>query len=334
MYKNENIVVNENLTKEDVLKEIPQLNILQYYLRLEVEPYQYFCSPSHIRVDNKATCMIYQRDNDKLVYRDYSGYFWGDCFDLIMFLEKCTFNEALNLAWYNVKHNPIESKKIYQQQHFLKSIHVKSRSFNEDDLRFWMKFNISEEILNHFKVRAVSKLWYNDTYDQNIAYVYKNRYDPCYAYYLGGKHWEVYFPSREKTKKHRSDRPKMKGTAMLPFTGKQLIITKSYKDIMSLYSLGYPACALPSESISPHYNVMEKLKERFEIIYTLLDYDNTGIRMSLKMKKEHHTIPIFITEGQWFRKRGYKGAKDTSDLIDMFNIEFTKKYLNGCIHRE
>jgi hypothetical protein len=114
---------------------------------------------------------------------------------------------------------------------------------------------------------------------------------------------------------------------MLPESGELLVITKSFKDIGTLYEQGIPSIAPQAESILLPENIIDELKSRFKTIYSLMDYDNTGIHLAWKMRKLYGIKPLFFTYGTWSRKQGYEGAKDISDFRKEFGYEQTKQLI-------
>lgn len=80
---------------------------------------------------------------------------------------------------------------------------------------------------------------------------------------------------------------------MLPKTGEYLVVTKSLKDVMTLYSLGIPAIAPISENCFLSESQYNRLKERFKYIVLLYDNDRPGLRSMVSIKKKFpKVIPI------------------------------------------
>ena len=96
---------------------------------------------------------------------------------------------------------------------------------------------------------------------------------------------------------------------------------------MALDNLGYTSIALQSESQILDEDQWKDLSSRFKTIYTLLDFDLTGVRSSNKMRKKYGTIPKFYTNGRFGTKDF--GAKDTSDLCKIRERAMVSKILQG-----
>lgn len=98
----------------------------------------------------------------------------------------------------------------------------------------------------------------------------------------------------------------IQGAKQLANTGDNLVITKSMKDVMSLFELNISAIAPTSENVIISYNQYDRLRKKFPNIYMLLDNDLAGVRGAHKYKKAFPGMKcIFI-------KRKY--SKDISDM--------------------
>lgn len=86
---------------------------------------------------------------------------------------------------------------------------------------------------------------------------------------------------------------RLQGDHTLPKTGDYLVITKSLKDVMTLYNLGIPAIAPISENCFLSEAQYHRLKERFKHIILLYDNDRPGLRAMISIKKKFpEVIPI------------------------------------------
>ncbi len=133
-----------------------------------------------------------------------------------------------------------------------------------------------------------------------------------YGYYLGKKEnleqWRIYFPKRKDFRFLGNVSSKtIQGYRQLPKEGKLLVITKSMKDVMCLYSLGIPAIAPNSETQFVDDKTLENLKQRFKYIVLLYDNDLTGIKFANKIHKLHPELKIAIIPRS-------TGSKDISDF--------------------
>ena len=107
----------------------------------------------------------------------------------------------------------------------------------------------------------------------------------------------------------------LQGAHQLPAEGDLLVVTKSMKDVMCLYSLGLTAIAPNSENLFLTESQFEKLSKRFKKIVVFYDNDLPGIHNMNQIRKKFNIDCIFIP-------RSY-GAKDISDFHAKYGREKT-----------
>lgn len=189
------------------------------------------------------------------------------------------------------------------------------KDFSEKDLLFWSKYNIDKKTLNKFNVKPLEFI----IYDENPVYVGQNL---SFYYGLNNKSWKVYQPySYRKWLSHVTENV-IEGFDQLNYNKKDyLILTKSYKDVMSLHTIKVSAVALHSEVYNPPENhlIFDVLK-RFKKVYVLYDNDTTGKERSLYWASKG-LIPIFM-----------KSAKDFSDVSSLKGIKFAAKELKSILN--
>lgn len=255
-----------------------------------------------------------------------------NCIDVVMILYSTDFTGAinqikedfgLNFKVYSFKPNNKSPQKI--EKKIVEDTHIESTSFFEifpqnftsKDVEFWGKFGITIPTLNKYNVYSVFKTNINN----EVFHIY-NPLDPMYAY-IEDKFVKIYRPKANKFKKWRTNMKGgiLEGYTQLPKQGNKLIITKSRKDVMCLYELGFNSIAVKSETCIASENAMNLLKERFNNIYTLFDNDKTGIEASILMQNKYDTKPIFTDK-----------EKDISDFIKNNSKEKGLIMLNSKIN--
>ena len=102
----------------------------------------------------------------------------------------------------------------------------------------------------------------------------------------------------------------IQGIKQLPKNGNYIIITKSLKDVMSLFEFGIPAIAPNTENIFLTEKQYEKLKLRFNDIYLLYDRDLPGVTAAQKIRKQFSDIKVLLMPG----------SKDFSDYVKKYGI--------------
>lgn len=274
---------------------------------------------SPLREDKTPSFGIFKSYKDNaLLYKDLATGDSGNVFSFIKTLKGfSTMKEVYDdiLAMRNngteFKLKSEESKSSYSTA----SISVKRKQLNDIDIAFWKQFNITESILKKFNVSAIK----NYIVENKIMSSYKDE-DPMYAYKVFDK-FKIYRPLGSKSNKWRGNLSSLdiQGFEQLPNSGELLIITKSLKDVMSLYSLGYNAIAPASEtSIIPDV-VIKNITSRFKKIIIFYDRDSTGFKFTRKMHLKYGFDFMFI-------HKKYK-CKDISDLIKKEGVAEAEKIL-------
>lgn len=74
---------------------------------------------------------------------------------------------------------------------------------------------------------------------------------------------------------------------MIPKNGEYLVITKSMKDTMTLYSIGIPSISPMSETCFLTDSQYNKIIHKFNKVILFMDNDYTGICQMNKIRKSH-----------------------------------------------
>ena len=315
---------NEQISKELILSRITEEQIFAYYIGPEVISRKLF--RSKIRNDKNPTCSMYRNKSGTLIYKDFATGEHLSCFNYVMSLYRCCYYDALKIIAndfgivrnQNLQKNrgKIIPKDIKIEEKEFSKIQVEIQDFTEVELRWWNKYGITKEILKKFDVYSCKHVFLNG---QMCAKSSQNC--PIFGYYgkkyHGEELWRCYFPKRDSYR-FLTNWPskKIQGYDQLPKKGKLLVITKSQKDNMCLYSMGISACSPNSETQFISDIMLEELKSRFENIVVLFDNDLTGISFMNKLKKQHSEL-IYT----WIPRK-YE-AKDISDFYKMYKREKT-----------
>ena len=320
-----------DINKDYLLERSSQETYLEYYLGIPVKK-GLFKSP--LRTDNSPTCSFYKNAQGDIIFKDFSGHFSGNFINVVMYQYNCSYYKALRIIANDfgyIKHpklvkNPkpiIQSSTIFKDSGNAK-IQVEIQEFNAEDIEFWEQYGVTEEILKKFRVFSCKTVFLNDR-----VFTHSNVRHPIYGYYRGKNDdklelWRIYFP------KNRSKEPRflsnwkstmLQGAKQLPKNGDLLVITKSQKDVMCLYSLGITAIAPNSENLFLTASQYDKLKSRFKNIVILYDNDLAGISNMNKFRKQ------FDIKCLWIPRR-YE-AKDISDYYAKYGREKTLKLIEN-----
>ncbi len=306
---------------------------MEHYLGVPIQK-GLFRSP--LRNDRNPTASFYRDRRGRLIMKDFSGAFSGDCFSVVMEKFQCSYYMALQIVANDFgiirrkdlkKNYPkIEYSGIKFEEKESAKIQIQTRDFNKKELDWWLSYGITKQTLEKFRVYPVDKAWLNDQlFYQNVD----NKL--VFGYYGGIKDgnelWRLYFVGR-KTYKFISNWKgnQIQGIHMLNKTGGDyIVITKALKDCMTLYEYGIPAIAPCSENQFVTKDQYEWLKSHFKHIYLLFDNDLPGVHA---MNKFHKEFPDLIC-----LKLNREDAKDISDYrktfgykktLDLINV--TKKY--------
>lgn len=321
-----NFEIEPEITKEFLLSKFNEETFMTYYLGIPVKK-GLFKSP--LRGDHVPTCSFFRNKAGELIFKDFSGAFYGNFINVVMYKYQCNYYKALKiiasdfgLIGTSIKKTPIKVQETFKDSRQA-VINVEIQDFTEQELKWWNKYGITEKILKKFKVYSCKNVWLNGNYFAKSA-----QNNMMFGYYGGIKDkvelWRIYFPQRKEYRFLSNwNSNKIQGFNQLPKIGNVLVITKSMKDVMTLYSVGIPAIAPNSETLFISDNVLSNLKERFNRIFVLYDNDLPGISNMNKIKKLHPELNYL-----WIPRE--TGAKDISDLHKLlgkknFNVFLKEK---------
>ena len=313
------------ITKKYLLERQTQETYLEYYLGIPVKK-GLFKSP--LRNDNSPTCSFYRNASGDIIFNDFSGQFYGNFISVVMYKYSCTYYKALQIiandfGYITHKTLPKNNKPVIASKSEFKDdgpaiIRADVQEFTESELQWWAQYGIAKEILKRFRVYSCKAIYLNGSY-----YATTGPQNPMFGYYRGKNDkgvelWRIYFPFRERgTTRFLSNWKSimLQGAHQLPAEGDLLVVTKSMKDVMCLYSLGITAIAPNSENLFLTESQFEKLSKRFKKIVVFYDNDLPGIHNMNQIRKKFNIDCIFIP-------RSY-GAKDISDFHAKYGREKT-----------
>jgi len=174
----------------------------------------------------------------------------------------------------------------------------------DEHLRYFKMIGVSEDILVKYGIFALDSISkkgreFMKSTSTNLAFYWK----------FGGAE-KGYFPFEQKKKKFWHENvDELEGFEQLDFKRKDLIITKSMKDILVLKSLGYNPISSSGES-SLHL-IVDRLDDLagFEDIVVWGDPDSQGEKYAEGIKE------IFESVGKTVRRAKSTNGKDPSDIL-------------------
>ena len=318
------------ITKELILSRFSEEQLMEYYLHLPVKK-GLFRSP--LRRDKQPTCSFYRNKSGTLIFKDFATGQHLNIFDVVQSIFRCDYFESLRIIANdfgivrdNTLHkNPgkINLNPIKIKDKEISKIQIEVQEFTDGELKWWGKYGISKDILKRFNVYSCKHVFLNDQ-----LFAKSQQHCPIFGYYgkkyQGLELWRCYFPKRTSFRFITNwPSKKIQGYDQLPKKGKLLVITKSMKDSMCLYSCGITACAPNSENLFISDKVLEDLKSRFKNIVVLYDNDRPGLYNMAKIRREHPELTyVFIPKryGSKDISDFYKdhGRKETLNLIKTF----------------
>jgi len=346
--------LKEKLTKDSVLSKVSQLDIFSYYLskfnpELTVKTIEYLAETGYkisnpMRVDADPSLGFKYIGKGKLKARDFAGYFWGDCFDLVGYIIKVNVNNKIgfikvlkkiaydlnihDISISQVEQNefkvPLDITKVKKRAYLIEPV---IREWNTFDMEYWNTRGVSLNTLQSFYVYAV--LSYSVITDEGsvVKYTY-DAANPCYAYYNGKNKegvdkWDLYFPKHSKfmpkfIKSHNS----LGGLLTYNPNADILMIIKSLKDAMGIHELisvyfsRYTVTFIipMSESTPIEKKYLDFVINNHKKTYVLYDFDRVGIINSNRIKRDYPVTQLFFTNGR-FNSFNY-GHKDYTDYYD------------------
>lgn len=157
-------------------------------------------------------------------------------------------------------------------------VQILTKPWDKYSLEYWHAYGIDRTVLDRFNVLNV-RAFYVDKLLTGRA----TKDNPIFGYWLPSNNIKIYrplHPNREKKWYGNTCVNDIFGYNALPEQGKLLIITKSLKDVMVLYTLGFNAVAPQSETTKIPVNVLTELKNRFDYVILFYDNDLPGMQAS------------------------------------------------------
>lgn len=321
MYKLE---IAPKVTRELLLSKNSQETYFEHYLGVPVKK-GLFRSPSVIRSDANPTCSFYKNKNNILMYKDFAGPTF-DFIGCVMYLFNCNYYNALRIIAHDfniipmadIPRNPpkIQYTNTVLEKTSKSRIEVELKEFSEKELKWWEGFGVSRNTLKKFQVYSIKSIFLNGVYFSSSS-----ESSPIYGYYGGTASdgtelWRLYMPTKRNYRFLSNWSQEMiQGSKQLPKSGEFVVITKSMKDVMSLYEFGITAIAPNSENLfltEPQYN---KIKSRFNQVYLLYDRDLPGVKSANKIRKKFKEVKVLLTPK----------TKDFSDYVKKYGIMKTFK---------
>jgi hypothetical protein len=318
----------KELTIQEILKRVSEWDLWSYYVPGIVLKTP-FLSP--LMKDTTPSASLFQSRDGNLLLKDFRlgtytiWSFLQTKYGLTFYEALLTVNNDFNLGLVKVKLNKPTTNAFFGLATKQKAVStgdttfkIKVRKWNKADEDYWKQFGLTTQFLEEHNVKPLENYWVN----YKLVYCH-TEYDPAYSYEFGRAKRKIYRPLTKQRNFRFLTNAKdhiWQGIKYLPTKGDSLIITKSYKDVLVLKSLGYNSVAPQSEAVNIEKDTIIDLKSRFSNIYLLYDNDEPGKKYSNKVCVEHNLIPIFVPEPS-------ASHKDISDYRQVHGEKKTLEFL-------
>lgn len=310
------------LTVREMLEKLNDYDIYKYYLG-NIQVGRLYNSPLR-NDDQMPSFAIFQGRNGGLLFKDHGIGLSGNAVKFIELYRQINTREDLERELLRilkaVGKNPTISRTFGHNGNTL--IEVMSQPLTPLDRRYWWQFHIKPTTLKKFNVHSIKYFLCNRV----VRGTYKES-SPMYAYKVDDK-YKIYRPLAPRLTKWRSNltNRNVQGLAELPEGGGSLlIITKSLKDVMVLYEMGYNAIAASSETTFIPDDILNNLRTKWNNILILYDRDKTGVIKSRELSKKYKLDAFFV-------HKKFK-AKDISDAVRYSGFDKVEQWLNKTLEK-
>lgn len=220
---------------------------------------------SPLRDDKKAGCSFFVNSQGVILFNDFAAGRKYNIVDMLKEHRNIGLFAALEALGDNFLSEPITYSTARK-----KLVQVKINGFSETELEYWNSYGITERTLKLFNVFSVSRVYVDKKLKKRST-----RTNPIFAYfYPNSGNIKTYRPltkEREDKWLGNATQDDINGWNQIPYFGELLVITKSLKDVMTLYELGVTSVAPQGEGMDIPINILQSYYDKVVILY-----DNDG----------------------------------------------------------
>jgi hypothetical protein len=286
----DDVIGTRFIDKDHILDLVTEEDIFRLVFGFPPKEFEYVSSP--FREDNSPGAYFHYSPSGKLFFVDFgdpkrSHY---DCFNAVQ--EKFGLNNLFETLLFIRNHftnNPQEvlvaPKRKTERAYNRKELFVTPRDFNLGDKTYWQQYGITKQQLVDDKVFPISSFKFiSKNYSSKTTKCFK----PSYAYTgFEGRRKKLYRPFAKKKFRFLSTcRTNDIGEidSLIPF-GRQLVISKSYKDCRVIRNFGLNSVWLQSEGTKPSLDLLIPLCKRFNSVIVFYDNDEAGLQTAKVMSE-------------------------------------------------
>ena len=309
------------MSLNDLLEKVDDMTIYSYYLG-DFKVGQLMKSPLRAKDDNPSFA-VFRARNGNLLFKDHALGESGNALKFIKMYRGIETRDELERELLRIlrKITPELQAKVASNAKVVSSglpadVGIVRQPFTKVDKEYWKQFHISLDTLKKFNVFSIKYYLCNRV----VRGTYKDD-NPMYAYKVFDK-FKIYRPLASKYTKWRTNLTNrdVQGLAELPKEGGNLlIITKSLKDVMCLYEMGFYAIAAASETTFIPDNILQSLRSKWKKIVLIYDRDATGVKKAREYSKKYHIDAMFVHKKY--------DAKDISDAVKANGFLEIKQWL-------
>ena len=313
------------MSLKDLLEKVSDYDIYSYYLG-SFKPGKLMNSP--LRPDDKIPSFaIFPSKTGDLLFKDHGTGESGNALKFIKLYRGIQTREELERELLKIvrRLNPNQEIRTATRTKLVGSgvtnIGVVRQPFTDIDKKYWKQFHISIDTLKQFNVFSIKYFLCNNI----VRGIYKED-NPMYAYKVDDR-FKIYRPLASKYTKWRTNlhNTNIQGYAQLPDSGNLLFITKSLKDVMCLYEMGFSAISPSSETTFLPDSILQSLRSKWKHIVILYDRDAAGMQNARQYSKQYKIDAIFV-------HKKFK-AKDISDAVKANGFFAVKEWLTKTVER-
>lgn len=319
------------ITKEQILTHKSEEDLFYMYMKIYPKKGRLYKSP--LREDKHPTCAFY-RGSKGLYFKDFALDKSYNIIDVVMELYNLSYYKALKKIASDIglidqkdgapiiylnKHSPVIDKITETESC---TIEVEIKEFSESEIEYWKQYNIDLELLKLFNVYSIKKVFLN-----GILHSSSSKNNPIFGYYFG-KHkitkkdlWKLYFPNKTKYRFLLNNNIVQGIHQIKDVYSDYIVITKSYKDVISMRSFGIYAIAPQSESVVLNQKLVDYLKSHFKLLIWNGDWDRTGKSFMINNRKKYGGICLTFKDRNVFKK-------DFSDNVAYLGVKKINKLIN------
>ena len=314
------------MSLRDLLDKVDDYTIYKYYLG-EVKLGQLIHSP--LRSDDaNPSFALFKSSRGDILFKDHGNGEAGNALKFLKLYRGIQTREELERELLRIVRSTNPTLEVKTNNHTkvvgegVTNIGIVRQPFTKVDKEYWKQFHISLDTLKKFNVFSIKYFLCNRV----VRGTYKDT-NPMYAYKVFDK-FKIYRPLASKYTKWRTNLTNrhVQGLAELPQEGGNLlIITKSLKDVMSLYEMGFYAISASSETSFIPEDILKSLKKKWKHIVILYDRDATGMLKARAYSKQYKLHAVFVN------KRFH--AKDISDAIKLNGYHKINQWLHKTLNQ-